>query len=116
MITVLQGKGQKIEISPAKPTVIIGERINPTGRRHLAEAIRNNKWNILEQEAINQVEQGATVIDVNVGVPGIEEAVVLPKAVKAIATVVDVPLSLDSSNPQALEAALKVSFHFGQSR
>lgn len=108
MITRLQGKTRVVEIAPDKRTVIIGERINPTGRSVLAEAIRQGNWDFIRQEAINQVKRGADVIDVNVSVPGIDEVAVLPQAVKAVAEAVDVPLSIDSSNGQAIEAALKV--------
>jgi len=108
VITVLQGKTQKIEISPDSPTVIIGERINPTGRPSLAEALKKDDWELIRQEAISQVEQGAAVIDVNVGVPGLDEIALLPRAVRVVAEAVDVPLCLDSSNHKALEAALKV--------
>lgn len=108
MITILHGKTQTVEISPERPTVIIGERLNPTGRSRLAEALRKGDWDLVRQEAASQVEQGAAVIDINVGASGVDEVAVLPQAVKVVSEVVDVPLCLDSPNPQALEAALKV--------
>jgi len=108
MITILQGKTQTVEISPERPTVIIGERLNPTGRSRLAEALRKGDWDLITQEATSQVEQGAALIDINVGVAGVDEVAMLPQAVKVVSEVVGVPLCLDSPNPQALEAALKV--------
>lgn len=97
-----------MEISPEGPTVIIGERLNPTGHSRLAEALRKGDWDLIRQEATSQVEQEAAVIDVNVGTMGVDEVAVLPQAVKVISEMVDVPLCLDSANPRALEAALKV--------
>lgn len=108
MITILQGKTQKVEISPEGPTVIIGERLNPTGRSRLAEALRKGDWDLIRQEATSQVEQGAAIIDINVGTTGVDEVATLPQAVRVVSEVVGVPLCLDSPNPQALEAALKV--------
>lgn len=108
MITILQGKTQTVEISPEGPTVIIGERLNPTGRSRLGEALRKGDWELIRQEATSQVEQGAALIDINVGASGVDEVAVLPRAVTVISEVVGVPLCLDSPNPQALEAALKV--------
>jgi 5-methyltetrahydrofolate--homocysteine methyltransferase len=108
MQTTLRGKAKIVEIGDNKPTVVIGERINPTGRSVLAEALRQGNWDFVRQEAIKQVQNGAHAIDINVGVSGIDEVSALPQAVNVIAEAVDVPLSLDSSNEKALEAALKV--------
>ena len=65
MITTLQGRTQKVEISPEGPTVIIGERLNPTGHSRLVEALRKGDWDLIRQEATSQVEQGAVIIDIN---------------------------------------------------
>ena len=108
MITTLLGRKEKVEISPDGPTVIIGERINPTGRSKFAAALKNKDWDVLRQEAITQIEQGAHVIDVNVGTPGLDEVATLPEAVKIVSEATGAPLCIDSSNPQALEAALQV--------
>jgi len=108
MITILQGRTQKVEISPEGPTVIIGERLNPMGRSRLAEALRKGDWDIIRQEATNQVEREAAIIDINVGATGLDELAVLPQVVRVVSEVVGVSLCLDSPNPQALEAALKV--------
>ncbi len=108
MITTLWGKKEKVEISPDRPTVIIGERINPTGKTWLAAALEQRDWDVLRQEATKQIAQGARVIDVNVGAAGIDEAAVLPEAVRAVSEATGAPISIDSSNLQALEAALRV--------
>lgn len=106
METFLRGSGQSVIISPERPVVIIGERINPTGRKRLAAQLRRGDFSLVQQEAQAQVEQGADVIDINVGAAGVDQAEILPRAVAAAAEVVDVPLAVDTDNPQALEAAL----------
>lgn len=108
MITTLSGIKAKVDISPEGPTVIIGERINPTGRSKLTAALEQKDWDIIRQEAILQVEQGATVIDVNIGAAGIDEVALLPQAVEVVSEATGVPICIDTSNPEALEAALKV--------
>ncbi|MFC1934316.1 dihydropteroate synthase [Chloroflexota bacterium] len=108
MITTLVGKTTKVEISREKPTVIIGERINPVGKPRFAEALIKGNWDLVRREAISQVDKGAMVIDINVGATGVDETATLPQAVKVVSEAVGVPLSLDSTNPMALEAALKV--------
>lgn len=108
MITTLVGKKEKVEISPEGPTVIIGERINPTGKPWLAEALEKKDWEVVRQEALKQVSQGARVIDVNVGAAGIDEVAVLPEAVKVVEEATGAPICIDSSNREALEAALAV--------
>ncbi|MGE5396350.1 MAG: homocysteine S-methyltransferase family protein, partial [Chitinophagales bacterium] len=85
----------------------IGERINPTARKKLAEDIREDRMEIVVDEARKQVEAGAPILDVNMGVPGIDEPAAMTKAVLEIQAAVDVPISIDSTNPQAMEAALK---------
>ena len=107
MITTLQGKKGKAEISPDGPTVLIGERINPTGRSRLTEALIKGDWDLIRQEAVLQVEQGARIIDVNVGAVGVDEVAVLPEVVKVVSEATGVPLCIDTSNHRALEAALK---------
>lgn len=108
MTTTLQGTREKVEISPQGPTVIIGERINPTGRSRLAEALKKGDFSLLREEALSQVEQGARVLDVNVGAAGVDEVALLPQAAQVVSEATGAPLCLDSSNPQALEAALRV--------
>lgn len=87
---------------------VIGERINPTGKKRMKQALLDGDMDYLRSEAIAQTEVGADILDVNVGTPGIDEAAVLPQAVQAICEVTDLPLQLDSSDPAALEAALRI--------
>ena len=108
MSTVFQGRGNPISISPAEPGRIIGERINPSGRKMLRQALLEGEWNYVIREAVKQVDAGADILDVNVGGKGIDETVVLPAAVKRIVEAVSVPLSIDTRVPAALEAALAV--------
>ncbi|MCD4716141.1 MAG: dihydropteroate synthase [Desulfobacterales bacterium] len=93
-------------IGPSNPLVIIGERINPTGRKKLAQALEDGNLDLVRSEAIKQVEEGAQIIDVNVGVSGIDEPKMLKEAILAIQEVTDVPLCIDSALPKALEAGL----------
>ncbi len=87
--------------------VLVGERINPTARRKLADDIRGDRFELVRSEASAQARAGAHVLDLNVGVPGIDEAAAMARAVAAVQATVDLPLSLDSPNPPALEAGLR---------
>jgi len=107
METKLSGQNVEVVIGGGRPTVLIGERINPTGKKELAAALAEGNLEIVKGEALAQVEAGAQVIDVNVGGGGLDEAKLLPEAVRIIRETVDVPLCLDSAEPKALEAALK---------
>lgn len=89
-------------------TTIIGERINPTGKKRLKEALRNNQLEVLLAEAIEQTNAGAEVLDVNVGLPEIDEVKMLERVVQDIQAVVDTPLQIDTINVEALEAALRI--------
>jgi 5-methyltetrahydrofolate--homocysteine methyltransferase len=108
MRTTVSSAKQEIIISDRGPTVIIGERINPTGKKKLAAALNAGDLNAVCQEAISQVEAGAHILDVNVASPEVDEVSVLSKAIQAIMGVVDVPLCIDINNPAALKEALKV--------
>ena len=108
METSLSGQKTEVIIGGGRPTVLIGERINPTGKKELAAALDSGSMDIVKREALAQIEAGAQVIDVNVGVAGLDEVKLLPQAVRAIMETVDVPLCLDSADPKALEAALKI--------
>ena len=108
MQTVLKGTGKTVTIERGRPTVIIGERINPTGRQRLAEALLNEDMDYVRREAIKQVEDGADIIDVNVGVAGGNEDRLLPMAVKAVSEAVDCPICIDSPHPTALPTALEI--------
>ncbi len=91
-----------------KDPVLIGERINPTGKKRLKQAILDGDMSYVLSEAAGQEEKGVHAIDVNVGVPGIDEAAVLKKAVEEIQAVTNLPLQLDSSDPAALAAAMRI--------
>lgn len=106
METVLKSARKTVVIGPDRPTILIGERINPTGKKRLAAALAEGNLDIVRQEAEAQVEAGADVLDVNVGAAGIDEVDLLPKAVQLVAETVDAPLCVDSANPNALRAAL----------
>ena len=108
MTVLLQGAGEQVAIDPSGPVKIIGERINPSGRKKLRQALLDGEWGYVTSEAVIQVEAGADILDINVGGKGVDEVSVLPEAVKRVAEVVDVPFSIDTRVPTALEGALKV--------
>jgi 5-methyltetrahydrofolate--homocysteine methyltransferase len=108
METRVSSPSKEVIIGDNQPTVLIGERINPTGKKKLAEALKAGDLEVVRKEALAQTQAGADIIDVNVGVFGSDETALLPKAVQAVMETVDTPLCIDSSNPDALEAALKV--------
>jgi 5-methyltetrahydrofolate--homocysteine methyltransferase len=87
---------------------VIGERINPTGKKALKEALRNNDMSLIISEAVRQTDAGADVLDVNVGLPEIDEREMMLKAVSEIQKVTDLVLQLDSSDPKVLEAAMRI--------
>lgn len=107
METALRGRTAEVRIDPQGPVVIIGEKINPTGQKKLAEALKEDNYGYIKKLAERQLEHGAHVLDINVGVPGLDEVALLPKIAKRIASDFDVPLCLDSGNPEALAAGLK---------
>ena len=109
MITLLKSQTREVSISAEGPIVIIGEKINPTGRKLLAAAYREGNLDYVKELAQKQVAAGADLLDVNVGVPGLDEVELLPKIVAAVASFVDVPLCLDSASVQALAAALPLA-------
>lgn len=94
-------------IGPDRPLVIIGERINPTGRKKLAKALEEGNLKLVQEEAARQVREGAHVLDVNVGISGIDEPALLKEAIQAVREVTEVPLCIDSALPAALEAGLQ---------
>jgi 5-methyltetrahydrofolate--homocysteine methyltransferase len=95
-------------IGHERPAVLIGERLNPTGKKKLTTALQAGDSGFVQKEAIAQVQAGADILDINVGVPGLDEVALLPQVLRVVMDVVDVPLCLDSRNPRALEAALKL--------
>ncbi len=109
MKTVVRSDKKVVTIDIEGPLVIIGEKINPTGRKKMAEALQTGNWDYVRNLAIDQVKTGADVLDVNVGVAGLDDVVLMPEIVKLVAGCVDVPLCLDFPNPKALEAGLAVA-------
>jgi 5-methyltetrahydrofolate--homocysteine methyltransferase len=103
---VKRGDGGEKVIEIGGRTLIIGERINPTGRKALAEELREEKLDTVIADARAQAEAGAEVIDVNVGAPGVEESRLLPKAARAVYEETGLPVCVDSSDAEALKAAL----------
>jgi len=108
MQTKISSSSKELIIGDNQPTVIIGERINPAGKKKLAESLKTGNMDIVRKEAQEQVKAGADVLDVNVTVFGLDEVPILPKAVQAVMEVTDVPLCIDSANVEALKAALKI--------
>lgn len=108
LTTTISSKTQTIDISRNLPTVIIGERINPTGRKKLQAALEQKNFDIVRQDAVAQVAAGAAVLDVNAGIPDGDEPVLLKEAVLGVMEVTDVPLCIDTADPEALSAALSI--------
>ncbi len=106
--TVLSSASREVVIGFDRPFVVIGERINPTGRPRLAAEMAAGDFSTVERDAIAQVEAGARMLDVNAGIPLADEPAILAKAVELVQSLVDVPLSIDSSIVAALEAGLRV--------
>ena len=108
MKTLLRSKSREVVIDSAGPVVIIGESINPTRRKKLVETLTRHDFKYAIQLGQIQVDTGADVLDVNVGFPGVDEVKMLPETVRALQEAIDVPLCIDSPNPSAIEAGLKV--------
>lgn len=106
--TVISSATREVVIGFDRPFVMIGERINPTGRKLLAEEMKNGDFSRVEADAIAQVEAGAQMLDVNAGIPLVDEPALLAKAIQLVQSVTDVPLSIDSSIIEALEAGIAV--------
>jgi len=106
-VLALASRSQHVIIGDDQPLAFIGERINPTARKKLAQDIKEGHMHIVVEEARRQVDSGAPILDVNMGVPGIDEARAMQKAVQEIQSAVDVPIAIDSTNAQAVEAGLK---------
>lgn len=106
-------KRQLSVCSPTKTVIvdqprIVGERINPTGKKRFKQALMENDMDYILGQAIEQIEAGAEILDVNVGLPEIDEKEMMIKTVKALQSIVDVPLQIDSTKPEVIEAALRV--------
>ena len=104
MQTIIRSASKEVTIDIERPFAVIGECINPTGHKKLREALLDGEDEYVRQLAIDQVESGADILDVNVGVPGLDEVAVLPQMIEVVASVVDVPICIDSANPEALAA------------
>lgn len=105
--TYVSSSTKTVIVGGNQPVRIIGERINPTGRKALSEELRQGSLALVVQEALQQVQEGADFLDINVGLPDIDEVETLVQAVNAVQQVVNAPLQLDSTDPRALEAALQ---------
>lgn len=103
----LTARTHTITFKENDPTHVMGERINPTGRPDLQQALKSRNFSVINTEARNQVKQGADILDINVGITGIDEGELMRDAVLSVQQAVDVPLSIDTKNPGALEEGLK---------
>jgi 5-methyltetrahydrofolate--homocysteine methyltransferase len=106
--TVLQGRSKTVVIGANQPFCIIGERINPTGRKTFAEELRGGDLSTVTVDTNAQIEAGADVLDVNAGIPLVDEAELLSKMLKLVQDTTDAPICIDSSVIEALEAGLSV--------
>lgn len=109
MKTILRGSSREVIIDTDGPVVIIGECINPTRRKKLVSTLQSGDFSYVLELADSQIKAGADVLDVNVGFPGVDDVKLLPETVLAIKAKFDIPLCLDSPNPRAIEAALRVA-------
>lgn len=105
--TIISSASKEVVIGFERPFAIIGERINPTGRRLLAEEMKAGDFSRVEADALAQVAAGAHILDINAGVPMADEPALLAKAIRLVQSITDVPLSIDSSMVNALEAGLE---------
>lgn len=106
--TIISSANRDVIIGFDRPFVVIGERINPTGRKLLSEEMKNGDYSRVQADALAQVEAGAHILDVNAGIPLTDEPAILADCVQLLQSITDVPLSIDSSIVEALEAGLKV--------
>ena len=106
--TIISSATKEVAIGFDRPFAVIGERINPTGRKLLAEEMKNGDFSRVEADALAQLAAGATILDVNAGIPLADEPAILAKTIQLVQSLVDVPLCIDSSIIDALEAGLAV--------
>jgi 5-methyltetrahydrofolate--homocysteine methyltransferase len=109
MQLVLSSAKKQVKIAADQPFVMIGEKINPTGHKKLAAALTEGNLEYVRELAVRQVGWGADVLDINVGVPGLDEVAVVKQVVELVTQVSDLPLCLDSANPQVLAAGLRAA-------
>jgi 5-methyltetrahydrofolate--homocysteine methyltransferase len=105
--TILRSRTKTVTIGHGRPFCIIGERINPTGRKKFAEELRGGELSTVSEDAVMQVQAGADMLDVNAGIPLVDEAQLLARMLKTVQAAVDVPICIDSSVIEALEAGLE---------
>ena len=105
--TVLSSPSKEVVIGFDRPFVVIGERINPTGRKKLAEEMAAGDLSRVESDAMAQIEAGAHMLDVNAGVPMIDEAELMTRCIKLVQGLTDLPLCIDSSGVEGLTAGLE---------
>ena len=103
----LTSRSKTVVVDKDLPTVLIGERINPTGRKKLAEEIKNGSLFSVKREAVDQVRAGARLLDVNMGVGGIDQAKAMHDAIREVSQITDAPLAIDTSDTKSLEAGLR---------
>ena len=108
LTTTVSSKTQTVTIRRDLPTVLIGERINPTGRKGLQRALEAGNFDIVRSDAVAQADAGATILDVNAGLAGGDEPALLKEAVAAVMGICELPLCIDTADPAALAAALEV--------
>ena len=106
MHTIVSSANQTVTIGPDQPFCIIGERINPTGRKTFQEQLRAGDLSAVEKDVADQIAGGAMMLDVNMGAPLVDEAALLAQSVRLIQGITDIPLCIDSSVVEALEAGL----------
>ncbi len=107
LTTTIRSESQEVLINCDLPTVIIGERLNPTGRKKFQRELKDRKFDIVRRDALAQVEAGARILDVNAGVPQADEPTLLVEMIKVVTEVTDVPLCIDTAKISALKASLK---------
>jgi 5-methyltetrahydrofolate--homocysteine methyltransferase len=108
MKTILRSRTKEVIISTDGPVIVIGESINPTRRKRLVSTLQEGNYEFMLELADSQIKAMADILDVNVGFPGVDDVKLLPEAVRHLQSHCNVPLCLDSPNPKAIEAALKV--------
>ena len=106
--TIISSNSKEVVIGFDRPFVMIGERINPTGRKLLSKEMAEGDFSRVEQDTLAQVSAGAQMLDVNAGIPLADEPRILAETIKLVQSLTDVPLSIDSSIVAALEAGLEV--------
>jgi 5-methyltetrahydrofolate--homocysteine methyltransferase len=105
--TRLASRTKSVSLGMGELPRLIGERINPTARKVISQAFRDGKWDLILQEGYDQAEKGANILDLNVGVPGLDEGELLVNGIRQIQMSLDIPLVLDCTNPEALEKGLR---------